>query len=142
MPVKELIAASTRPAARPTTQRAIMISTLAPVAPRVWAKCLAAFSSCGPVRAALLELESDGVLDVFPHRGAVIRGVDARFIRNLLELRAAISLGRLWADRGNADGAYGVVSEVHGWFTEGFETADFREATSLLEALERDEESA
>ena len=45
-----------------------------------------------PVRAALLELESEGVLDVFPHRGAVIRGVDARFIRNLLELRAAVEV--------------------------------------------------
>lgn len=45
-----------------------------------------------PVRAALQELEAEGVLDVYPHRGAVIRGVDARFIRNLLELRAAIEV--------------------------------------------------
>ena len=45
-----------------------------------------------PVRAALQELESEGVLDVYPHRGAVIRGVDARFVRNLLELRAAIEV--------------------------------------------------
>jgi DNA-binding GntR family transcriptional regulator len=45
-----------------------------------------------PVRAALHELEAEGVLDVFPHRGAVIRGVDARFIRNLIEVRAAIEV--------------------------------------------------
>lgn len=43
-----------------------------------------------PVRAALHELEAEGVLDVFPHRGAVIRGVDARFVRNLFDLRAAV----------------------------------------------------
>jgi DNA-binding GntR family transcriptional regulator len=45
-----------------------------------------------PVRAALQELEAEGVLAVFPHRGAVIRGVDARFVRDMLELRAAIEV--------------------------------------------------
>jgi DNA-binding GntR family transcriptional regulator len=43
-----------------------------------------------PVRAALQELEAEGVLETFPHRGAVIRGVDARFIRNTYDVRAAI----------------------------------------------------
>ena len=43
-----------------------------------------------PVRVALHELEGEGVLEVFPHRGAVVRGVDARFIRNTYDLRAAI----------------------------------------------------
>lgn len=43
-----------------------------------------------PVREALHELEAEGVLQVFPHRGAEIRGVDERFIRNLYDLRAAI----------------------------------------------------
>ena len=43
-----------------------------------------------PVREALRELEGEGVLDVFPHRGAVIRGVDRRFVRNFYDLRAAI----------------------------------------------------
>lgn len=43
-----------------------------------------------PVRAALNELEAEGVLEVFPHRGAVIKGVDARFVRNLFDLRAAV----------------------------------------------------
>jgi len=45
-----------------------------------------------PVRVALQELESEGVLDLYPHRGAVIRAVDARFVRNMLELRAAIEV--------------------------------------------------
>ena len=45
-----------------------------------------------PVRVALQALEAEGVLDVYPHRGAVIRAVDARFVRNTLELRAAIEV--------------------------------------------------
>jgi DNA-binding GntR family transcriptional regulator len=45
-----------------------------------------------PVRVALHELESEGVLTLFPHRGAVIRSTDARFVRNLLDLRAAVEI--------------------------------------------------
>jgi DNA-binding GntR family transcriptional regulator len=45
-----------------------------------------------PVRVALQSLEAEGVLDVYPHRGAVIKSVDARFVRNMLELRAAIEV--------------------------------------------------
>ena len=43
-----------------------------------------------PVREALRELEGEGVLEVFPHRGAVIKGVDERFVRNFYDVRAAI----------------------------------------------------
>jgi len=43
-----------------------------------------------PVRQALGELEGEGVLEVLPHRGAVIKGVDARFVRNLYDVRQAI----------------------------------------------------
>ena len=43
-----------------------------------------------PVREALRELRGEGVLEVLPHRGAVIRGVDRRFIRNLYDVRGAI----------------------------------------------------
>ena len=45
-----------------------------------------------PVRIALQALEAEGVLDVYPHRGAVIRAVDARFVRNVIELRAAVEV--------------------------------------------------
>ena len=45
-----------------------------------------------PVRVALQALEAEGVLDVYPHRGAVIKRVDARFVRNMLEVRAAIEV--------------------------------------------------
>ena len=45
-----------------------------------------------PVRVALQVLEAEGVLDVYPHRGAVIKPVDARFVRSMLELRAAVEV--------------------------------------------------
>jgi predicted ATPase len=53
-----------------------------------------------------------------------------------LELRAVVSLSRLWADQGNPSRAHALLSGVHGWFTEGFDTADLKEAKSLLEDLE------
>jgi DNA-binding winged helix-turn-helix (wHTH) protein/predicted ATPase len=53
-----------------------------------------------------------------------------------LELRAAASLSRLWADRDNVKEAHALLSGVYAWFTEGFDTADLREAKSLLEELE------
>ena len=52
-----------------------------------------------------------------------------------LELRAAMSLGRLWQRRGAKDEARRVLAESYGWFTEGFDTADLRDARALLEAL-------
>jgi predicted ATPase/DNA-binding winged helix-turn-helix (wHTH) protein len=52
-----------------------------------------------------------------------------------LELRAATSLGRLWAATGNVTKALALLSGVYGWFTEGFDTADLTEARSLLDEL-------
>ena len=51
------------------------------------------------------------------------------------ELRAAMSLSRLWQQQGKRDAAREVLAEVYGWFTEGFDTADLQEARALLEAL-------
>ena len=51
------------------------------------------------------------------------------------ELRAALSLGRLWQRQGKRDAARQMLAEVYGWFTEGFETADLQEAKALLEEL-------
>ena len=45
-----------------------------------------------PVRVALQSLESEGVLDIYPRRGAVIKAVDARFVRNMLEVRGAMEV--------------------------------------------------
>jgi predicted ATPase len=52
-----------------------------------------------------------------------------------LELRAAMSLARLWQQQGKQAEAYELLAPVYNWFTEGFETADLREAKALLEAL-------
>jgi predicted ATPase len=51
------------------------------------------------------------------------------------ELRAAMSLARLWRDQGKRDAARDLLAPVYGWFTEGFDTLDLKEAKALLEAL-------
>ena len=52
-----------------------------------------------------------------------------------LELRAAASLARLWADQGRRAEAYAILAPVYGWFTEGFDTADLKDAKALLDEL-------
>jgi predicted ATPase len=51
------------------------------------------------------------------------------------ELRAATSLARLWADQGDRRKAHDLLAPVYGWFTEGFDTADLKEAKALLDEL-------
>ena len=51
------------------------------------------------------------------------------------ELRAAMSLARLWRDQGKVQQARELLAPVYGWFTEGFDTRDLREAKALLEEL-------
>jgi class 3 adenylate cyclase/tetratricopeptide (TPR) repeat protein len=51
------------------------------------------------------------------------------------ELRAATSLARLWGEQGRRDEARDLLAPVYGWFTEGFDTADLKDAKSLLDAL-------
>ena len=51
------------------------------------------------------------------------------------ELRAAMSMARLWRDRGRQDAARDLLAPVYGWFTEGFDTLDLKEAKALLDAL-------
>jgi predicted ATPase len=51
------------------------------------------------------------------------------------ELRAATSLARLWRDQGKPIEARELLAPVYGWFTEGFGTADLKEAKALLEQL-------
>ena len=53
----------------------------------------------------------------------------------LLELRAAMSLSRLWHKQGQRAQAHQLLTEVYDWFTEGFDTADLQEARRLLAAL-------
>lgn len=52
-----------------------------------------------------------------------------------LELRALISLSRLWQRQGNKKEAQQMLAEIYGWFTEGFETTDLKKAKALLEGL-------
>jgi len=52
-----------------------------------------------------------------------------------LELRAATSLARLWQQQGKTAEARELLSEVYGWFTEGFDTADLQDAEALLDTL-------
>jgi predicted ATPase len=52
-----------------------------------------------------------------------------------LELRAAMSLARLWQQQGKRAAAYELLAPIYGWFTEGFDTADLQEAKALLDAL-------
>jgi predicted ATPase len=51
------------------------------------------------------------------------------------ELRAAMSLARLWRDQGKVQQARELLAPVYGWFTEGFDTRDLKEAKVLLEEL-------
>src|SRR5262249_60899360 len=52
-----------------------------------------------------------------------------------LELRAAMSLSRLWQRQGKWAAAQHLLATVYGWFTEGFDTVDLQEAKVLLDAL-------
>jgi predicted ATPase len=52
-----------------------------------------------------------------------------------LELRATMSLARLWQQQGKKDEAHQLLAEIYGWFTEGFDTKDLQEAKALLEEL-------
>ena len=51
------------------------------------------------------------------------------------ELRAAMSLACLWRDQGKSQQARELLAPVYGWFTEGFDTRDLKEAKTLLDAL-------
>jgi predicted ATPase len=51
------------------------------------------------------------------------------------ELRASMSIARLWRDQGKVREARELLAPVYGWFTEGFDTRDLKEAKALLEEL-------
>jgi predicted ATPase len=52
-----------------------------------------------------------------------------------LELRAVMSLARLWQQQGKKKEAHRMLAEIYGWFTEGFDTKDLQEAKALIEEL-------
>ena len=65
------------------------------------------------------------------HALAVARDQEARF----WELRVATSLARLWRDQGKRKQACDLLTPIYGWFTEGFDTPDLKEAATLLAEL-------
>lgn len=74
------------------------------------------------------ESEAEGCF----HRGVEIA---RRQSAKSWELRTAISLSRLWRAQGNRQEARTMLTETYGWFTEGFDTADLRDAKQLLDEL-------
>ena len=78
--------------------------------------------------------ESNEVEPLFQHALDVARRQNAKS----LELRATMSLSRLWHQQGKRDEAHALLAETFGWFTEGFDTPDLQQAKALLEALENE----
>ena len=63
------------------------------------------------------------------------RGIAREHEAKLWELRAAVSLARLWRDQGRRAAGRDQLAPVYGWFTEGFATPDLKEAKALLDEL-------
>jgi hypothetical protein len=95
------------------------------------------------------QLPTARILAVLQQQGQVQAEVEACFQQAIAvvqqqsakswELRAAISLARLWQQQGKTTEARDLLTLVYDWFTEGFDTADLREAKGLIDALQRKE---
>ena len=68
----------------------------------------------------------------FQHAIAIARRQRAKS----LELRAVLSLARLWQRQGKINEAQQRLAEIYGWFSEGFDTADLKDAKALLDDLQ------
>ena len=83
----------------------------------------------------LLQQNSDNQAEAetcFHHALEIARNQQAKSF----ELRAATSLARLWQQQGKRQEAHDLLAPVYGWFTEGFDTADLKDAKALLHELE------
>ena len=85
----------------------------------------------GEIALLLPEPDPARARDYFEHALAVARQQQAKS----WELRAAMSLARLWRDQGKVQKARELLAPVYGWFTEGFDTRDLKEAKVLLDQL-------
>ena len=93
----------------------------------------------------LLTLESagrsrgvtEGMPDAASPEGCFLTAIEIarRQAGKSLELRATVSLARLWQQHGKKDQARHLLAEIYGWFTEGFDTIDLQQAKALLDAL-------
>ena len=80
----------------------------------------------------LLSMHEHAAAEDSYHRAlAVARQQQTKF----WELRASMSMARLWRDQGKRDEARDLLAPVYGWFTEGFDTLDLKEAKPLMEEL-------
>jgi hypothetical protein len=94
------------------------------------------------VQVETARLRGELMLFLAPPRQAVAedcfeRAIDVARRRHArsLELRATSSLARLWAEQGERRKAHDLLAPVYGWFTEGFDTPDLRDAKTLLDQL-------
>jgi predicted ATPase len=83
------------------------------------------------------ELLLAGGADALEAEAALVRPIEIARTQQArsLELRAAISLARLWGTQGRAGDARPLLQNLYSWFTEGFDTMDLREAKALLDEL-------
>src|SRR5205085_6107909 len=94
-----------------------------------------------PVEAELYRLRGEALLagagTVSEAETAIEKGIDVarRQDAKSWELRGATSLARLWAGQGRRSEARDLLAPVYTWFTEGFDTADLKEAKTLLDKL-------
>jgi predicted ATPase len=103
---------------------------------------LQASASTAPLEAALVaEVEWEGTTRALPLPAAaeicLRQAIDVARQQQAksLELRATVSLSRLWQAQGRRAEAHHILAEISGWFTEGFETPDLQAAQALLNAL-------
>jgi predicted ATPase len=82
----------------------------------------------------ILKQSGDGNAKVEQHFKKAL-GIASRQQAKSLELRAAMSLSRLWQSQGKKEEARRLLSEIYDWFTEGFDTADLQDAKVLLDEL-------
>ena len=75
--------------------------------------------------------QAEAAEDLYRKALSIAREQEAK----LWELRASMSLARLWRDQGRRAEARDFLAPVYGWFTEGFDTPDLREAKALLDGL-------
>jgi predicted ATPase len=85
----------------------------------------------GEVLSALPGHDPVGAEACFQRAIAIAQGQSAK----MFELRAAVSLARLWAEQGRRAEAHEMLAPVYGWFTEGFDTADLKDAKALLHEI-------
>jgi predicted ATPase len=79
----------------------------------------------------LLAQDKAAATDSFERALSIARLQSAK----LWELRASVSLARMWCDQGRRDDARNLLAPVYGWFTEGFASPDLQAARELLEML-------